>query len=85
MPIESIRPDAANKKDLVHLLFMCISEISPFWTRTRIDAAAEEMFRKRVGHSIRTAYCAFVLRKFNDHWYTEENGKSWFDPKATNS
>ena len=40
---------------------------------------AGEMFRKRVGHGIRTAYCAFGLRKANRSWFTDSTGKSWLD------
>ena len=40
---------------------------------------AGEMFRKRVGHGISTAYCAFGLRKANRSWFTDSTGKSWLD------
>ena len=45
---------------------------------------AGEMFRKRVGHGIRTAYCAFGLRKANCSWFTDSTGKSWLDLQTRN-
>ena len=44
-----------------------------------------EMFRKRFGNIISTAYCAFGFRRFNDFWYTNEQEKSWLDLKMINS
>ena len=40
---------------------------------------AGEMFRKRVGHGISTAYCSFGLRKANRSWFMDSTGKSWLD------
>ncbi|QNI60979.1 hypothetical protein SynTAK9802_00683 [Synechococcus sp. TAK9802] len=45
---------------------------------------AGEMFRKRVGHGISTAYCAFGLRKANRSWFTDSTGKSWLDLQTRN-
>ena len=45
---------------------------------------AGEMFRKRVGHGISTAYCAFGLRKANRSWFTDSTGKSWLDLQTHN-
>ena len=45
---------------------------------------AGEMFRKGVGHGIRTAYCAFGLRKANRSWFTDSTGKSWLDLQTRN-
>ena len=44
-----------------------------------------EMFRKRVGSGISTAYCAFGLRLHNKSWYEDSDGKSWLDLKTINS
>ena len=38
-----------------------------------------EMFRKRLGDGISTAYCSFGLRKSNRSWYTDSSGKTWLD------
>ena len=40
---------------------------------------AGEMFRKRVGHGMSTAYCSFGLRKANRSWFMDSTGKSWLD------
>ena len=45
---------------------------------------AGEMFRKRIGHGISTAYCAFGLRKANRSWFTDSTGKSWLDLQTRN-
>ena len=45
---------------------------------------AGEMFRKRVGHGISTAYCAFGLRKANRSWFTDSTGKSWLNLQTRN-
>ncbi len=60
------------------------AEVSQAFTQEELKNEGE-MFRKRVGHGISTAYCAFGLRKFNDSWYTDEQGKSWLDLKTINS
>jgi hypothetical protein len=38
-----------------------------------------EMFRKRLGEGLSTAYCAFGLRKSNRSWYIDSSGKAWLD------
>jgi hypothetical protein len=38
-----------------------------------------EMFRKRLGEGLSTAYCAFGLRKSNNSWYVDSSGKAWLD------
>ena len=40
---------------------------------------AAEMFRKRLGEGLSTAYCAFGLRKSNRSWYIDSSGKAWLD------
>ena len=43
---------------------------------------AGEMFRKRCGAGLSTAYCAFGLRKENRSWFTDSIGKSWLNLKT---
>jgi len=43
---------------------------------------AGEMFRKRCGAGLSTAYCAFGLRKENRSWFTDSTGKSWLNLKT---
>ena len=43
---------------------------------------AGEMFRKRCGAGLSTAYCAFGLRKEKRSWFTDSTGKSWLDLKT---
>jgi len=38
-----------------------------------------EMFRKRLGEGLSTAYCAFGLRKSNRSWFIDSSGKAWLD------
>ena len=38
-----------------------------------------EMFRKRLGEGLSTAYCAFGLRKSKRSWYIDSSGKAWLD------
>ena len=38
-----------------------------------------EMFRKRLGDGLSTAYCAFGLRKSNRSWFIDSSGKAWLD------
>ena len=38
-----------------------------------------EMFRKRLGEGLSTAYCAFGLRKSNNSWYIDSSGEAWLD------
>jgi len=38
-----------------------------------------EMFRKRLGEGLSTAYCAFGLRKSNKSWYVDTSGNAWLD------
>ena len=41
-----------------------------------------EMFRKRCGAGLSTAYCSFGLRKGARSWFTDSTGKSWLDLKT---
>lgn len=43
---------------------------------------AGEMFRKRCGAGLSTAYCSFGLRKEKRSWFTDSRGKSWLDLKT---
>jgi hypothetical protein len=44
-----------------------------------------EMFSKRLGEGLSTAYCAFGLRKYNSSWFTDSYGKEWLDLKTRSS
>ena len=44
-----------------------------------------EMFLKRLGEGLSTAYCAFGLRKYNSSWFTDSYGKEWLDLKTRSS
>jgi hypothetical protein len=44
-----------------------------------------EMFSKRLGEGLSTAYCAFGLRKYNLSWFTDSYGKEWLDLKTRSS
>ena len=44
-----------------------------------------EMFSKRLGEGIGTAYSAFGLRKYNDSWFIDSYGKAWLDLKTRSS
>ncbi len=41
-----------------------------------------EMFRKRCGAGLSSAYCFFGLKKKNLSWFTDSTGKSWLDLKT---
>ena len=43
---------------------------------------AGEMFLKRCGAGLSTAYCSFGLRKEKRSWFTDSRGKSWLDLKT---
>ena len=58
-------------------------EVAQAFTEEELKQAGE-MFRKRVGHGIGTAYCAFGLRKANRSWFTDSTGKSWLDLQTLN-
>ena len=61
----------------------CGEEVAQAFKKEELKQAGE-MFRKRVGHGIRTAYCAFGLRKANCSWFTDSTGKSWLDLQTRN-
>ena len=44
-----------------------------------------EMFSKRLGEGLSTAYCAFGLRKYNSSWFTDSYGKEWLDLNTRSS
>lgn len=55
-----------------------LDAVSMEFTDEEIQDEAE-MFRKRLGEGLSTAYCAFGLRKSNKSWYIDSSGKAWLD------
>ncbi len=56
-------------------------EVESAFTEKELKKAGE-MFRKRCGAGLSTAYCAFGLRKENHSWFTDSTGKSWLNLKT---
>ena len=61
-------------------LFM--NSVSAEFTTKDIEG---EMFSKRLGEGLSTAYFAFGLRKYNSSWFTDSYGKEWLDLKTRSS
>ena len=55
-----------------------LDAVSVEFSKQEIQDEAE-MFRKRLGAGLSTAYCAFGLRKSNKSWYVDSSGKAWLD------
>ena len=56
-----------------------------FLTGAKHKAGYAQMFFKRLGEGLSTAYCAFGLRKYNSSWFTDSYGKEWLDLKTRSS
>ena len=59
-----------------------MDSVSAEFTTKEIEG---EMFSKRLGEGLSTAYCAFGLRKYNSSWFTDSYGKEWLDLKTRSS
>ena len=59
-----------------------MNSVSAEFTTKDIES---EMFSKRLGEGLSTAYCAFGLRKYNSSWFTDSYGKEWLDLKTRSS
>ena len=60
----------------------CVMKEVEFAFSERELKQAGEMFRKRCGAGLSTAYCSFGLRKTNRSWFTDSTGKSWLNLKT---
>ena len=60
----------------------CVMKEVEFAFSERELKQAGEMFRKRCGAGLSTAYCSFGLRKTNRSWFTDSIGKSWLNLKT---
>ena len=58
-----------------------IKEVSFIFSEQELEREGE-MFRKRCGAGLSTAYCSFGLRKAARSWFTDSTGKSWLDLKT---
>ena len=58
-----------------------IKEVSFIFSEQELEREGE-MFRKRCGAGLSTAYCSFGLRKGARSWFTDSTGKSWLNLKT---
>ena len=58
-----------------------IKEVSFIFSEQELEREGE-MFRKRCGAGLSTAYCSFGLRKGARSWFIDSTGKSWLDLKT---
>ena len=58
-----------------------IKEVSFIFSEQELEREGE-MFRKRCGAGLSTAYCSFGLRKGARSWFTYSTGKSLLDLKT---
>ena len=58
-----------------------MKEVAYLFTERELQQEGE-MFRKRCGAGLSTAYCSFGLFKKNRSWFTDSTGKSWLNLKT---